>query len=361
MPRPIDLRSDTVTRPTPGMLRAMAEAPLGDDVLGDDPTVRRLEDRVADLLGKPAACFVPSGTMANACALRTLTQHGDEIIAHRESHIYLYETGGFAALCGCSIRLIDGERGLFDAGAIGCEVRGADQHEPRTSVVAVENTHNRGGGAVWPIDRLEAVGREIHRLGLRAHLDGARIWNAHVASGEPLARIAAPFDTVSCCVSKGLGAPAGSILCAGAGAIGRARRFRKMLGGAMRQSGLLAAAALYALEHHVERLAEDHRAARLLAEILADSTALAVDPRSVETNMVYFDLREGLPGAERACAELASLGVSMLWEGPRRIRAVCHLDITRGDVERAGAIITDWASRSAGAEVGAAGSGRDHA
>ncbi|MFG0286502.1 MAG: threonine aldolase family protein [Phycisphaerales bacterium JB039] len=343
MTPPIDLRSDTVTRPTPGMVRAMAEAPLGDDVLGDDPTVRRLEDRVADLLGKPAACFVPSGTMANACALRAHTRPGDEIIAHRESHIYLYETGGFAALCGCSIRLIDGPAGVFQAAAIEPEVRGADQHEPRTSVVAVENTHNRGGGAIWPIETLEAVGREAHRLGLRAHLDGARIWNAHVASGESLARIAAPFDTVSCCFSKGLGAPAGSILAGSADCVALVRRFRKMLGGAMRQSGVLAGAALYALDHHVQRLADDHANARRLAGILADAPGLQVDPACIQTNMVYFELAPDLPGAGHACAELAALGVLTLPEGSRRIRAVCHLDVSRGDIERAGRIISDWA------------------
>jgi threonine aldolase len=341
MTRFIDLRSDTVTRPTEAMRRAMAAAEVGDDVLGDDPTVRRLEERVAGMLGKPAACFVPTGTMANACALRIQTRPGDEIICHRESHIYLYEAGGYAALCGCSIRLLDGERGQFGPEAIEPNVRWDDPHEPRSRVVAVENTHNRGGGSVWPIGALEAVGREAHRLGLRAHLDGARIWNAHVTSGVSLARIAAPFDTVSCCFSKGLGAPVGSMLCATEELIARARRIRKLLGGAMRQSGVLAAAAVHALDHHLPRLAEDHVRARRLAETL--DAAPAISAPAPETNLVYFQLGPDLPPAQEACRQLGELGIGLLPEGARTLRAVCHLDVQMADVDAAGAAIVNWA------------------
>jgi len=337
----IDLRSDTVTRPTDAMRRAMAAAEVGDDVLGDDPTVCRLEERVAQMLGKAAGCFVPTGTMANACALRIQTRPGDEIICHRESHIYLYEAGGYAALCGCSIRLLKGERGQFGPEAIEPNVRWDDPHEPRSRIVAVENTHNRGGGSVWPVAALEAVGREAHRLSLRAHLDGARIWNAHAASGEPLARIAAPFDTVSCCFSKGLGAPAGSMVCASEDLIARARRVRKLLGGAMRQSGVLAAAAMYALDHHLPRLEEDHVKARRLAEML--DAAPGISAPTPETNLVYLQIGPELPPAQEACRQLGERGVGLLPEGLRTLRAVCHLDVRMADVEAAGKAIVRWA------------------
>lgn len=341
----IDCRSDTVTRPSEAMRRAMAAAAVGDDVLGDDPTVRRLEEQVAAMLGKEAGCFVPTGTMANACSLRILTRPGDEIICHRESHVYLYEAGGYAALCGCSIRLLDGARGQFAAGAIEPNVRWDDPHEPRTRVVAVENTHNRGGGSVWAIEALEQIGAEARRLGLCAHLDGARIWNAHVASGIALDRIAAPFDTVSCCFSKGLGAPAGSMVCASAELIARARRVRKLFGGAMRQSGILAAAALFALEHHLPRLAEDHEKARRLAKAISYAPGLQAVPP--ETNLVYFDLGPGLPAADVACRQLRERGVGLLPEGPRTLRAVCHLDVSTAETDQAGEIITAWAGSAA--------------
>ncbi len=345
MNRFLDLRSDTVTRPTEAMRQAMARAEVGDDVLGDDPTVRRLEDRVAGMLGKAAACFTPSGTMANACAVRIHTRPGDEIITQRESHIYLYESGGYAALSGCSIRLLDGPTGVFGPEAIAPAMRSDDEHEPRTSLLCIENTHNRGGGTVWPVQTLEAVGREARRLGLRAHLDGARIWNAHIASGIPLDRIAAPFDTVSCCFSKGLGAPAGSMLCGDTGAIGRARRFRKMLGGSMRQSGVLAAAALHALDHHIERLADDHATAGRLAQRLEAAPGISIDRTAVMTNLVYFELAPELPLAVEACAQLRAAGVGVLPEGERRLRAVCHLDVSGAEADRAGEIIAAWAAQ----------------
>ncbi|MCZ7634218.1 MAG: threonine aldolase family protein [Phycisphaerales bacterium] len=257
----IDLRSDTITRPTAAMRRVMAEAPVGDDVFGDDPTVRLLEERFAGLFGKAAAVFVPSGTMANQLAIRAQTEPGDEVITHPESHVSLYESGAPAALSGVTLRYAEGPRGTFTAEEVrGC-VRPRDAHYGPSALVAVENTHNRGGGRVWPLEQLRAVREECLRLGVRLHLDGARIWNAHVVSGVPLAEYGSLADTVSACFSKGLGAPVGSALAGDERTIARARRFRKMFGG-MRQAGILTAACLYALDHHVARLGEDHAKAR---------------------------------------------------------------------------------------------------
>lgn len=333
---PIDLRSDTVTRPTPDMLRAMAEARVGDDVLGDDPTVIALQERVAAIMGKEAACFVPSGTMANQTAIRALTEPGDEVIAHRDSHIIHYETGGPAALSGVMIRPLDGECGLFDEADVVAVVRPVSAHFPVSRLLVVENTHNRGGGAVWPIDRIRRVTAEARRHNLRLHLDGARIWNASAATGIKPAEYARHFDTVACCFSKGLGAPVGSAVCGDRDTIARVVRFRKMFGGAMRQAGYLAAAALYALDHHVERLAEDHANARRLAEGLANIPGITV-PMPVETNMVFFDLDPRLGPAAAFCDRLAAMErpVRVLPTGPQRIRAVCHLDVSADAIEAA--------------------------
>jgi len=333
----IDLRSDTVTRPTPAMLAAMTAAPLGDDVLGDDPTVHALQERVAAILGKEAACFVPSGTMANQLAIRVSTEPGDEIIAHADSHIIHYETGAPAVISGASIRPLTGQLGQFDAADVDAAIRPANDHFPRSRLVVVENTHNRGGGAVWPQERIAAVCTAAARHSLRRHLDGARLWNASIASGRSPAEIAAHFDTVSVCFSKGLGAPAGSAIAGDRESIARARRFRKMLGGAMRQSGLLAAAALHALEHHVDRLADDHANARRLADGLTGVRHLSI-PMPVATNMVFVDVAPQLGTAAAFCETLKHQGVLVLPTAPQRLRAVTHLDAPRSAIERAVAV-----------------------
>jgi len=335
----IDLRSDTITRPTAAMRRAMAEAEVGDDVFGDDPTVRRLEERFAGLFGKSAAVFVPSGTMANQLAIRAQTEPGDEVITHPESHVVHYESGAPAALSGVTLRFADGPRGTFGAEAVRALIRPRDPHYGPTALVTVENTHNRGGGRVWPIGQLRAVREECLRLGVRMHLDGARIWNAHAASGVSLAEYGSLTDTVSACFSKGLGAPVGSALAGDERTIARARRFRKMFGGGMRQAGILAAACLHALDHHVERLAEDHAKARALAERLARVPGVTIDPAEVETNLVYFGVDPRVGGAEAVCARLGAAGVAVLSEGPHRVRAVTHLDVTADEVERAGEVM----------------------
>lgn len=339
MPTVIDLRSDTVTQPTEGMRRAMMNAPLGDDTLGDEPTVRRLEEHVADLLGKEAAVFVPSGTMANLLGIRSQSEPGDEIICHADSHIQHYEGGGYAAVAGCSIRFAPGNRGIFSPDDARPLVRSGDHHFPRTRLVSIENTMNRGGGAVWPLDALRAIDQFAHGLGLRVHMDGARLWNAAVAMGVAPAILAAHADTVSCCFSKGLGCPAGSALVGDAATIARARRFRKMLGGSMRQSGVLAGAALYALEHQYERLADDHAHAVVLGRYFAGTPGLHCDLDFIATNMVYFDVDPKLGTAPALCEKLEAVGVRVLAESPTRIRAVCHLGVSRKDVEEAGRLI----------------------
>lgn len=330
-----DYRSDTVTQPTDAMRDAMMSAELGDDVLGDDPTVQRLEVRVAKLLGKEAACFVPSGTMANQVAIRAQTEPGDEIIAHEQSHIYEYEGGAPAALSGCSLRLIRSPGGLFDPDDVSGSMRPIDDHAPRSRLLVVENTHNRGGGRVWPLDRIADVIGRARSLGLRCHMDGARLMNACVAAGVEARAYASHFDTVSMCFSKGLGAPVGSAMAGPEQTVARARRFRKMYGGGMRQSGLLAAAAEFALEHHVARLAEDHGHAQELASGIAALPGYEIDASLVETNIVYFEVPHGAPGgASGVCERLAGAGVLMLPLGPRTIRAVTHLDVDRAGVSR---------------------------
>ncbi len=331
----IDLRSDTVTKPTAAMRRAMAEAEVGDDVLGDDPTVIRLQERVAQLMGKQAACFVPSGTMANQTAIRAQTEHGDEILGHEDSHIIHYETGAPAALCGCLMRPARGDRGMFDVDQVEALFRPESIHAPRTRLLLIENTQNRGGGSVWPIDQIKRVTAKARELGLRTHLDGARIWNACVASGLKPIEYARHFDTISCCFSKGLGAPVGSAVVGDKPTIARVVRFRKMFGGAMRQSGILAAAALHALDHHYDRLAEDHENAKRLALGLADIPGLKVNPSAVETNMVFIDVAASKGTAADVCQKLDAAGVLMLPNSSQSLRAVCHLDVSRAAIDRA--------------------------
>lgn len=325
----IDLRSDTVTRPTPAMRRVMAEAVVGDDVLGDDPTVIDLQKQFAKVLGKPAACFVPSGTMANQTAIRAQTEPGDEVICHEYSHIIHYETGAPAALSGVMVRPLYGAGGLFDADQLEDAVRPHSAHFARSRLLVIENTQNRGGGTIWPLEQIKRVTAKARELGLLCHLDGARLWNACAATGVSPAEYASHFDTISCCFSKGLGAPAGSAVAGDEATIFRVHRFRKMFGGAMRQAGVLASAALYALNHHRDRLIEDHDNAKRLAGGLAEIPGLKVDLSSVQTNMVFFDLEPGLAvTAAELCRKLDGQGIRMLPSGPRRVRAVCHLDVS---------------------------------
>ena len=332
-----DLRSDTITQPTDAMREAMMAAPLGDDVLGDDPTVLELQDRMAQLLGKEQACFVPSGTMANQLAIRAQTEPGDELLCHADSHIYCYEGGGPAALAGCSFCFLPGDRGMFTAEDIDAHIRPDDHHFPPSKLLVVENTQNRGGGVVWPMPQLKAVTEQARHHGLRCHLDGARLWNASIASGDSPAAIAEPFDTVSACFSKGLGAPVGSIVAGDAATMARVHRFRKMFGGTMRQSGLLAAAALHALDHHMDRLADDHARARRLAEAIDGCSGLGVDLNAVETNIVYFKVEN----AQAFVDALDARGVHMLMIEPNKARAVTSLAIDDAGIEHAISVLQD--------------------
>jgi len=340
----IDLRSDTVTRPTPGMHDAMRRAEVGDDVLGDDPTVIELQRTVAALLGKEAALFVPSGTMANLLATRAQTRPGDEIIMHESSHVYAYEAGGYAAINGCSFAAIRSGDGTFGPDDVRAVIRPDDAHFPPSTLLVVENTHNKGGGTVWPHDLALRVTDAARSLGLRCHLDGARLWNAAVAGGLSPAQLASPFDSVSVCFSKGLGAPVGSAIVGSADTIARCHRARKMLGGAMRQAGLLAAAALFALDNNLDRLADDHRNAQRLARGLQTIAGVGVDPAAVHTNIVYFDLAPALPAASSLCAAARDHGLLILPAGARSVRAVCHLDVGEEDIDRAVEIIARVAS-----------------
>lgn len=333
----IDLRSDTITRPTTGMQQAMMQAELGDDVLGDDPTVTRLEQVTAERLGKQAAVFVPSGTMANQIAIRCHTRHGDEMLIEAHAHIWWYEAGAPAALSGVNCRTLAGERGLFTPEQLRAALRPANIHYAPTRLLALENTHNRGGGSIWPLPQLQQVCAIAREAGLALHLDGARLWNASVATGISEAGYAQPFDSVSVCYSKGLGAPAGSVLAGSQDFIQQARRFRKQFGGGMRQSGLLAAAALYALEHQRERLADDHANARRLAAGLAGARGLQVDAAHVETNMVYIGI--GVRDAAAVSVQLAAQGVRMLATGPHTLRAVTSLEVDAEAIDRAVDII----------------------
>jgi threonine aldolase len=329
----IDLRSDTITKPTPAMRKAMYEAEVGDAVFGDDPTVNALEARTAELLGKEAAVYMPSGTMTNQVALRTHTEPGDEIIIEEQGHVYYYEGGAPAALSGVMCRLVKGERGIFTPEAVSDLLRFEDIHFPRTKLICLENTHNRGGGSIWPMERIAeiaALAKENHHA---MHLDGARLWNASAATGIPERDYARYFDSVSVCFSKGLGAPVGSALCGSAEFIKRARRFMKQFGGYMRQTGIIAAGALYALEHHRKRLAEDHANAKLLAEGLAGIPGIEMDVSTVETNILLFRHRE--MNAIDAMFRANAAGVLILPAGHDTVRAVTSLAVDREDVRKA--------------------------
>jgi len=331
-----DLRSDTVTRPGRAMREAMASAAVGDDVYGEDPTVIELERRVAELLGKDSALFVPSGTMSNQIALLVHTRPGDEVVIGEGAHIAFYESGAGAALAGVQFAEA-GAGGLFDAEELSAVVKPQADYHPRTSLVCLENTHNRAGGRIFPQATLESVVERARQHGLSAHLDGARLWHASIATGVSEAELARPFDTVSVCFSKGLGAPVGSALAGAQGALRAARRYRKMLGGGMRQAGILAAGALFALEHHVARLKHDHDNAKALARGLDRLAGIDIDPYWVETNLVYFalDPEHCALDAERFCAALLERGVRMGVYGPRLVRAVTHIDVHANDIDAA--------------------------
>lgn len=346
MPDPvIDLRSDTVTRPTPGMRAAMAAAEVGDDVFHEDPCVNRLEDRVAAILGKEAALFVPSGTMSNQACVRAHTQPGDELLCDTNCHIYNFEAGGPAVLSGVTCRTIDGDFGVLDVGQFEDKVRPINEHLVRTRLVCLENTHNRGGGRIYPLEKIRAIRSWAQRHGLAMHLDGARLWNAVVATGTPAHEWASLFDSVSVCFSKGLGAPVGSALAGSREFVARARFVRKLLGGGMRQAGVLAAAALYALDHHVERLAEDHKNAQVLARAIATTPGLRLVPPTVETNLVWLHLDPGLGTAKEMAAALRERGVLIHAAGPQVVRVCTHLDVTSAQVERAAELIRRYVPR----------------
>lgn len=330
----IDFRSDTVTQPTQAMRNAMVGAVVGDDVLGDDPTVLALQQRVADLFGKEAGLFVASGTMSNAIALRTHTVPGDEIVCDKTAHIYRYEGGGYAALCGASVALVDGEKGLMTAEQVRQAVRKADgsgSHYPNGTLVCVENTSNLGGGSCYDVTVLDEIAHVAKALGCSTHLDGARIFNAAAATGVAVSRMCEGYDSVSICFSKGLGAPVGSVLVGSKAFIDQAHRWRKMFGGGWRQAGMLAAACMHALDHHVERLSDDHRRAKTIATSLDALPEFSVDLDTVQTNMVYVTCRSS---SAAVVSTLRQHGVDVLDTGPNRIRFVVHLHITDEDVER---------------------------
>jgi threonine aldolase len=342
--RILDFRSDTVTQPSADMRAYMAAAPLGDDVFDEDPTVHRLQERVAELLGKEAAVFMPSGSMSNQIGLRVHCAPGDEFICEAGCHIYNYEQGAFAQLSGLVARTVEGQGGVLRLEQLTSLIRPANDHLVHTRLVCLENTHNRGAGRIQPYETVEAICGWAHNNGLLTHLDGARLFNAVVATGIAAVRWSSHFETVSVCFSKGLGAPVGSALAGTKEMIAKARRYRKLFGGGMRQAGVIAAGALYALEHNVERLAIDHRHAQQLAEAIRDMQGLELRPAQIDTNIVIFHVDSSLGTAAEFCGRLKERGLLMLPVSPTSIRAVTHLDLSANAVDQACEII-----RSAGA------------
>jgi threonine aldolase len=337
----IDLRSDTVTKPSQAMRAAMAGAKVGDDVYGEDPTVNRLQEMLADLLGKTAAIFVPSGTMANQLSIRAQTQPGQEVIIEDTAHIVRYEQGAAAALSGVQLHWVRGERGLLTADQVETAIRPNDPHTIPTALICLENTHNSGGGSIYPLATIKAIRSIAQRHGIPMHLDGARLFNAVVATGVSAADYAQHFETVSVCLSKGLGAPVGSLIATNdLTLLGKLRRFRRMYGGAMRQAGILAAAGMYALEHNIARLKEDHEHANRLAQILHKIPSVSLNPAHVETNIIVFDVKNNGHSPAEIVAALKQDGVLINAIGRRSFRAVTHLDIGGEGIEEAGRIFT---------------------
>lgn len=349
----IDLRSDTVTRPSPAMREAMAKADVGDDVYGDDPTVKRLEARVAELLGKEDAVYMPTGSMTNQVAIRSHTESGDLVLMDAASHVVRSEGGGPAALSGVTAQRIAGDRGIFTAAqvedALGTPHAGSPTTlAPPATLLCVENTHNGGGGSIWPLETLDAVVAAGRRAGLRCHLDGARVWNASAATGVTPARYARDFDSVSVCFSKALGAPVGSALCGSTAFVRRARRFKQLFGGGFRQAGVIAAGALYALEHHRDGLVHDHAKAGFLADVLVSIPGVELVRDHVETNILRFKVPGRAGDFVDACLVER---VAMLVAGRRDVRAVMHRDVSVADVERAGEVVQGVLEARAGQRI----------
>lgn len=329
----VDLRSDTVTKPTPAMRKAIAEAEVGDDVFGEDPTVNTLQQKVAEILGKEASLFVPSGTMANQLAIKSHTQPGDEVIIEATSHPYNFEGGASAALSGIQFYCLKGVRGILDVFQIEEAIRPDDHHFPVTRLICLENTHNRGGGAIYPLEKIAEISQLAKSKNLLLHIDGARLWNASVATGIKPQEYAQWADSVSVCLSKGLGAPIGSLVAGTKTFIDRVHRFRKMFGGGMRQVGIIAAAGLYALGHHIERLKEDHQNAKRLALGLKELKGIAINPDHVETNMVIFDVAESGMTAAQVSEAMKRERILIHAFGKTQIRLVTHLDVSGEDIE----------------------------
>jgi threonine aldolase len=337
----IDLRSDTITRPTPAMREAMLNAEVGDDVFGEDPTVNSLQERVASMFGKESALFVPSGVMGNQICVKCHTEPGDEIIAGEDSHVVVYETGAPGLLSGVLIRTIPETNAYLDPSRVAEAVRPDQYYYPRTRLVCIENTHGRSGGTVYPLEQLHELWLLTREREIRLHMDGARIWNASAASGVPLEAYARHADTISVCFSKGLGAPVGSMILSDRKTIERAKKYRKIFGGGMRQVGLLAACAMYALDNHLPRLGEDHEKAKVFASELTRGGKISINPSSIETNMVIFDISHTGRSQESLLIHLAKAGVLLTPERGTHLRAVTHMDVTMEEVRSAAARISE--------------------
>jgi threonine aldolase len=335
----IDLRSDTVTRPSPAMRQAMAKAEVGDDVFGEDPTVNHLQERVAGILGKEAALFVPSGTMGNQVCIKTHTQPGDEVIAERGAHVFNYETGGAAFLSNVQVHIVDGVRGRMSLESIRRAVRPKLYYMPFTRLICLENTHNRAGGTIYPLEAIVETSAFAREAGIKMHLDGARLWNACVATGIAPSEYAKHFDSVSVCLSKGLGAPVGSVIAGTKAFIDEARHYRKLFGGGMREAGVLAAAGLYALDHNIDRLREDHEKAAFLAKELAAIPGFQIDLESVQTNIIIIDVEHSGRTPESILAALKERKVLLSMGNYMGLRAVTHLDVTMEQVQQAASAI----------------------
>ncbi len=334
----IDLRSDTVTKPTPGMREAMARAEVGDDVYGEDPTVNALEALAAELLGKEAGLFVPTGVMGNQLCIRLHTQPGEEVIIESSAHILRYEGGSASSISGVQLCPVPGTRGLLSPQGVEVAIRRPDLHTPQTTLLCMEQTHNVGGGAVYPLQTIQELAELARRNDMALHLDGARLFNASVKTGVSAGEYAALFDTVTFCLSKGLGTPVGSIIVSDVARIHKLRRLRKVFGGGMRQAGILAAAGLYALEHHILRLTDDHDNAQYLAQLLKAIPAVVVDLNSVETNIVMFQVPRSNQPTDQLLESCRKAGVLLNAVGDRSFRVVTHLDVNREDMDTAGQV-----------------------